>query len=510
MSASRPDSTVAELVDAFTSATPGDLDARFHELVDAVWKDGRRTGLSLAAATELVALIDRVDDDRAGRIAVLLGLLAEAEYPDHAGPVFDTIATRTGTYLDLLRAATPGEAPALALFYLLAHFPEVRAQVVEIGERHALSAADLSRVDRAGQELDPAHPVLGRVFPSPAEWTLDEGEQDFDQSWISALTPEQIVANWHNDTRTVFGSIGAKAYWAVCHGTPATVVQGSVPSRDLIPTPPPGTGEDLFAPHAAAMRCPACGGDLDFAGGAATCGGCAATYALANGVLNLLPNSGDGDDFLRKLSEIPTMGLFYEALARPAFLRVSGANWGFDVSPADEDDYITRQVLPVDGPVLDLAAGAGRWTEVLADTVGHERVVALDVNPAMLNVLRGRLPWIPSVLASASTLPFDDASLGAVLCWNALQAFPDDAPAAIAEVGRCLKPGGTFTMMTFVWDEDPITRHFQASHYFPSRPEGMLLFEVDEITKWLADAGMTVREHSGPGSFLFLTAERDS
>jgi ubiquinone/menaquinone biosynthesis C-methylase UbiE len=158
--------------------------------------------------------------------------------------------------------------------------------------------------------------------------------------------------------------------------------------------------------------------------------------------------------------------------------------------------------------VLDLAAGAGRWTEVLARAVGPERVIALDPSAPMVATLRARLPKVPAVMAGAADLPFGDASLGAVLCWNALQAFPAHAAAAIGEVGRCLRPGGTFTLLTFRMSDDPIYRYFQGQHRLPQHTNGLRLFELDQLHGWLADAGLRVREESGPGTFVFITAER--
>jgi ubiquinone/menaquinone biosynthesis C-methylase UbiE len=128
----------------------------------------------------------------------------------------------------------------------------------------------------------------------------------------------------------------------------------------------------------------------------------------------------------------------------------------------------------------------------------------------MLNTMRRRLPEIPAVMASALNLPFADASLGAINIWNALQAVPDDAATAVAEIGRCLKPGGTLTMMTFRWETDPIGRYFQSRQYFPSRAEGHLLFGLDELKAWLDDAGLAVIDESGPETFVFITAERKS
>ncbi len=511
MSVSTTVASVAELIDAFASAEPDHLDAQFQVLAAALWRDGEVTGEAPQAVPALLARFGEAGDRGKGYLAILLGLLAEAEYPATDGEITTAVRGGLDRYLGLLASRPKDEPLSLALRYLLSHFPGDRDRILAVAAGLDLDPDDLSRLDRALQRLDPAKPELGRVFPSPSVWTLEESEREFDQGWIRALSPEQIVRYWQDDTHTVFGSTGAKAYWAVRHGTPATLPAPVLAPRDSIPRPAdPDT--DIFGPHAAAFRCPGCGGRLRFEPRAARCTGCPSVYPIASGILDLtapIGESGAGD-FQFKLAEMPSMGLFYEAHARPSFLRVSGSNWGGQISPADEDNYIAGHVRPVDGPVLDLAAGAGRWTDVLASAVGSERVIALDLNPPMLTVLRARLPRVPAVMASAATLPFRDASLGAVLCWNALQAFPADAPRAIAEVGRCLRPGGTFTLMTFRNSGDPINRYFVGSHRFPQHSGGLKLFDPGELKGWLAAAGLAVREESGPGTFVFITAERSA
>ncbi|WP_335934877.1 class I SAM-dependent methyltransferase [Streptomyces sp. PTD5-9] len=549
MNASTAHPTAVALVDDFVAAPHDERDARFRALVDALWSDGRAADAALPAVPALVGALADSGEERQGHLAILLGLLAESEYPELDGPLATAVGSHLDLYLRLVRAPGAGRPLVLALVYLLAHFPHRRDDVLGAVSGLGLEPEDLSRLDRGVSLLDPDDPDLGRVWPSPSAWTLNEDERAFDRSWITALSPQQIVANWDNDTRTVYGCAGARAYWAVCNGDPVNLPAAGVPEDRGGRAAPTTAG--LFTPHEDALRCPACTGRLDTggsggsgdaggsggsggAGGAegkgsagvggdsgadsARCDGCGARYPVAAGILDLTApvvgtgNDGTGTDvgadFLEKLSRVPSMGLFYEAVARPAFLRVSGSNWGGAVTPDDEDRYIAEHVRPVDGPVLDLGAGAGRWTAVIAETVGADRLIALDSALPMLNVLRGRLPGVPSVLAGAAGLPFADASLGAVVCWNALQAFYHDAAAAIAEVARCLRPGGTFTLMTFRRSDDPVYGYFQSAHRFPQHQGGLQLFDADELRKWLADAGLTVVEDSGPGTFVFLNAVR--
>ncbi|MEU0743838.1 class I SAM-dependent methyltransferase [Streptomyces sp. NPDC006134] len=501
----------ADLAERFVDAALDEVPASFHALVEALWDDGRASADALTAVPSLVAALERAGTERKGYLAVLLGLLAETEYPDPDGPLTRAVRGRLDVYLGLLAGEDTGTPLTLALLYLLSHFPGERERILAAVSRLDLEAEDLSRLDRSLSTLDPSRPDLGRVWPSPSVWTLNEEERAFDRGWIGELTPAQIVAAWENDTRTVLGCTGARAYWAVCHGEPRNLPAAPLPERRDISVPVADSA--LFAPHLGALRCPACQGSLASDDGIARCFGCAARYPVAGGILDLTAPAGDQEDaaadFLEKLSRVPSMGLFYEAVARPAFLRVSGSNWGGAVTEQDEDRYIAEHVRPVEGPVLDLGAGAGRWTAVVAETVGAERLIALDSALPMLNVLRGRLPRVPSVLASAAELPFEDASLGAVVCWNALQAFYADAAAAIAEVGRVLRPGGTFTLMTFRRSDDPVYRYFQSAHRFPQHQGGLQLFDLRELKCWLADAGLTVREESGPGTFVFITAVRE-
>lgn len=509
---------VAELLDAFTQATPGRRDTAYQRLVAALWRDGELTPLAEGAVPSIVARLDSVGGNRQGYLLVLLGLLAEADPAGESGAVHAAVHAGLERYLSLLDDSSDGNPLMLALLYLLAHFPQDRRRILAAVPVGKLDLGDLSRLDRALRRLDPDNPELGRVWPAPSVWALSDAEQEFDQVWIRDLTPAQVCANWENDTRTVLGYSGAKAYWAVCNGRPAPVAD-ALPHDEPVEPVPPDPSVDLFASHAAAFRCPACLGRLVFQAGGVRCAGCSTWYPIAGGLLDLSaghadvtaggsPGDGATADLLQKLAAIPSIGNYYEAVLRPAFLRVAGGNWGGAVSPSDEDSYIAAHLRPVAGPVLDLAAGAGRWTAVVSDIVGAERVIALDMALPMLSMLRRRLPRVPSVLADALALPFDDASLGAVNCWNALQAFPEQAATALAEIGRCLRPGGVLTMMTYRWSPDPVYRHFQASHHFPSRPEGMLLFELEEIRQWLDRAGLAIRDESGPATFVFITAQR--
>ncbi|WP_248965378.1 class I SAM-dependent methyltransferase [Sphaerisporangium perillae] len=515
MSVSTTGPAVAELLTEFTDATPGRLDAEYQRLAAALWNGGQATEQALAATPALVTALDQVGDDRKGHLVVLLGLLAEVEYPVTGGPLNTAVRQGLDRYLELLGRGDKTQPLTLALLYLLSHFPGDRDRILAAAGAIDLDPAERTRLERGLARLDLDDPDVGRVWPAPSVWDLTEEEREFDRQNIRGLSPAQITTNWENDTRTLFGYSGALAYWAVRYGMPVTIPP-AIPSG-AAPGPAGELGIETFAQYADALRCTACSGSLEF-GETVRCPACSVRYPIAHGILDLsdgisestadLPHEATAN-LLAKLAEIPSLGVYYEKVLRPAFLNIAGANWGGAVTPADEDGYIARQIRPVDGPVLDLAAGAGRWTTVVAKAVGQERLVAVDMGLPMLTVLRGKLPKVPAVRGSALNIPFEDASFGAVNCWNALQAFPDDAAAAIAEVGRVLRPGGTFTMMTFLFDEDPIARHFQESHYFPSRPEGMLLFEMDELTRWLADAGMAIADSSGAGTFAFVTAVRN-
>jgi len=104
---------------------------------------------------------------------------------------------------------------------------------------------------------------------------------------------------------------------------------------------------------------------------------------------------------------------------------------------------LARRVAQL-GPksVLELAAGTGVLTHEVLARSPSARVVATDLNEAM--VARGS-QCAPGALwrtADAMALPFEDASFDAVVCQFGLMFFPDK-PAAMAEVRRVLVGGGS-------------------------------------------------------------------
>jgi SAM-dependent methyltransferase len=96
--------------------------------------------------------------------------------------------------------------------------------------------------------------------------------------------------------------------------------------------------------------------------------------------------------------------------------------------------------------VVDLAAGTGKLTRLLADRFG--RVVAVEPDARMRALIDG------AVAGTAEAIPLPDASADAVFVGDAFHWF--DAPVALGEIARVLRPrGGLVLLWNDWWETEP-------------------------------------------------------
>ena len=121
-------------------------------------------------------------------------------------------------------------------------------------------------------------------------------------------------------------------------------------------------------------------------------------------------------------------------------------------------DELANVVAPP-GPVADLGCGPGAHALALARR-GYD-VVGVDGSPRMVEVARTRaardkVDATFDVHDVSAPLRFADASLGGVLAILVLQHLPHPA-AFIAEIRRCLRPGGHLLITAPARDSTPLT-----------------------------------------------------
>lgn len=121
--------------------------------------------------------------------------------------------------------------------------------------------------------------------------------------------------------------------------------------------------------------------------------------------------------------------------------------------------------LKAGGTVLEVGPGPGYFTLEAAGVVGPSgRVVCLDVQPGMLDVLQRRLGErgvvnAHPIVGDASRLPLAGRSVDAAFLVAVLGEVPD-RPAALRELRRVLKPGGVLSFTETLTDPDYV---FQAT-----------------------------------------------
>jgi len=88
--------------------------------------------------------------------------------------------------------------------------------------------------------------------------------------------------------------------------------------------------------------------------------------------------------------------------------------------------------------VLDLGAGTGKLTRLLAERFAH--VTAVEPDDAMRELIR----WGDVREGSAERIPLPDASVDAVFAAEAFHWFANEA--ALGEIARVLRPRGTLAL----------------------------------------------------------------
>ena len=115
------------------------------------------------------------------------------------------------------------------------------------------------------------------------------------------------------------------------------------------------------------------------------------------------------------------------------------------------EDLAARAAAGSPRDILETAAGTGIVTEALAARLPEARIVATDLNPAMLDVAAARIGTdrIRFQPADAEALHFADQTFDAVVCQFGVMFFPDRV-CAYREARRVLRPDGRFLFNA--WD----------------------------------------------------------
>jgi len=191
------------------------------------------------------------------------------------------------------------------------------------------------------------------------------------------------------------------------------------------------------------------------------------------------------------------------------------AEFGVHHMTAYARDAITLAAPSADARVLDVAAGPGTLSLLVAPEVAH--VAALDFAPAMIDRLRQRADRaglvVDARVGDGQQLPWSDAEFDCAFSMFGLIFFPDTAR-GLRELFRVLRPGGRAVVGSWI--------PFDASHRLtalfaavraamPELPLGRgtaPLGHPDELAAALRDAGFRdVRVVPSTHEFVFADVD---
>lgn len=183
-------------------------------------------------------------------------------------------------------------------------------------------------------------------------------------------------------------------------------------------------------------------------------------------------------------------GALYRAcIERPLLAQIIGrALWGIDVSVLYRSIELIGALEGV--TIADVPCGSGVAFRAL-DPSRQVRYVAGDVDGRMLGraeacARRRSLTQVEFLCTEMTSLPFRDGEIDVFLSYSGIHMVHDGA-LAVAEIARCMKPGGLLLGTSFFADLSPRGRRLferarRRGRPTPPRRESMYL--------WMREAGL--------------------
>ncbi|HTA14509.1 MAG TPA: class I SAM-dependent methyltransferase [Solirubrobacteraceae bacterium] len=175
-------------------------------------------------------------------------------------------------------------------------------------------------------------------------------------------------------------------------------------------------------------------------------------------------------------------------IERPRLARlVLGLMWGVDPRPFYRSIAAVGE-MPEGATILDVPCGGA---VVLRGLRPGQRVswIGVDIEPAMLSRAERRAARYPSVEArlieaDMLALPLEDGIADLCLSYGGLHCVPSP-DAALAEMARCLRPGGRLLGSTFLADGSRRQRRLLRVDDFGHTGT------AEDLRRWLGAGGLT-------------------
>lgn len=205
-------------------------------------------------------------------------------------------------------------------------------------------------------------------------------------------------------------------------------------------------------------------------------------------------------------------GVFYDVyIERPWLAQLIGrVAWGADIAPLYRSMHAIA-ALPDGATVLDVPCGGGVALRALRPGQSV-RWIAVDIEPKMLARCERRArerglqgDALELIEADMRALPLPDATADLCLAYSGLHMV-GEPQVAIAELVRCLKPGGELRGATFV-AEGSRRQKLLLGHGVRTGQNGPLI-AAGELRRMLEDAGITEVEIAPECGFAIFRGRR--